>query len=720
MSPEEFYKAAKSAGLFVFDLETTGLNPREDRIEGLALYVPPINKTKKIRAWYPFVPRTIEVKLYACNKCGWSTYDEQECNLDESRPIPVFRCKECNKKVKIKKKDLRPPMDQEDIMERFRPMFEDESLVAIGHNLKFDVSFLYFNPGTELPIDVRCKIADSQIANYLQNENHRRYGLKVGVERVFGHKMTSYNEATSNDGVFSFVMQKSLGCYAMDDCEWTYKLFDWSINSLRNQDPEGRLEKIFWDLEMKITRIIIEMETTGVKIDWKWLVEVSNRLMKQKADCQKIIDDLAGKSINLNSQQQVSDFMFNPPDRGGIGLPTHGLERGKSGYWPTDDKTIKFFARKEPAVDHIRKYRSLDTIQSSFSDKLIKLAKVTGRIYSQFLQTGTKIGRLSSAKPVNLQNQPREKNLIRRAFCARLPDEDLDMCLVSADFGQIELRVVAHLANELNMIEVYNSNGICTAGSNGLGCDNYRLWHECKDEFKKECEWKGHVEKGQPCPECGSSVDWLSRCRHVDLHQRTAEDVGVKRNPLAKNLNFGALYRIGPRRFIDYADLYDEHGNAMIDEASAALAGWYNAYPNIPIFHHRVEQEVRNNGWIAYTLTRRRRRLAVDAKLNDYRAVTQAIQFAVSGTAQDIMKIAMIRIWEAIQRKIRNSPPAEAAQWRRVKFILQVHDEITLQCPVCIAEEVKEIVETEMCSAANLKVPLKADAKIGVTWDDVH
>lgn len=719
ISPEELIQAAIKAGAFAFDLETTGVNPRNDRIEGISFYVP---GKKPVRAWFPFVNGTMNVKTYNCNACGWATYKEEDCEVVTKRAMSVLQCAKCNKKVTIGEESLRPALHQRDTMERLRPLFENENLICVGHNMKFDMAFLIEAPGTDRSIYVKCKLGDSMIAHYLQDENLRRYGLKQSVERVFGVKLTTYKEAANNESVFSFALNKPLGVYAQDDAEWSYKLYDWSLESMRFQDTSGRLEKIFWDLEMKVTRIVMEMELTGVLIDWEWLVKVSEDLERKKAESYKIITELSGRGLNLNSPHQVSEFMYDKPEHGGLGLPTHGLEMGKNGCWPTGDKVIKHFARSVPAVNEISKYRSLDTVKSGFADKLVKLAKVTGRVHSRFNQTGTVIGRFSSSDPINFQNQPRDRNLIRKAFCAYLPDDrDPEMLMFGADYSQIELRVVAHLANERNMIEVYGANGVCTHNGSGEACQYFLEYHECEDTNKKKCKWKGLIMQGVHCPDCDGHLEYMRRCRHVDLHQRTAEDAGVPRNPLAKNLNFGCLYRIGPRRFVEYADLYEENGEPKLAEAADLISRFYTAYPGIPIFHNRIEQEVKSNGWLGYTITKRRRRLNESRlRLSEYKAITQAVQFAVSGSAQDIMKVAMIRIFERIRIHIANSQGAVRKAWEKVKFLLQVHDEIILQGPKSLEKEIKHMIKTEMEGAANLVVPIPVDVKSGRCWDDIH
>jgi len=334
----------------------------------------------------------------------------------------------------------------------------------------------------------------------------------------------------------------------------------------------------------------------------------------------------------------------------------------------------------------------------------------------------------NSSDPINFQNQPRDKNLVRKAYCSHRVDietDDKDMLLLGGDYGQIELRTAAHLSQEENMIEVYKMGGICTA-ENGDACDRYKVW-VCEAEG---CDHKWTPElwtapnKSLPCPNCGNKekTEHQARCRHVDLHQRTAEDAKVKRNPLAKNLNFGLLYRMGAPKFCIYADLFDSDGLPMVEFAKEVIQRWHAAYPAIAVFHEITEFNLEKHNWIAKTLFGRRRRLDQEARINRFRAVTQGIQFQVSGTAQDIMKTGMIRVADARQTKIDNSRPAARKLWERFRFLMQIHDEVVMEVHRDIEAEAKALVKEAMegVGRGHLRVPLAFDVKTGRSWDDVH
>jgi DNA polymerase I-like protein with 3'-5' exonuclease and polymerase domains len=708
ISPEELIEAAKRAGIFIYDLETTGLNLRAGRIEGISFYIPVRGKQdKEIRAWFPFTENTM---VYTVGKEVIS---------------------------------LRPAMDPLTTMERLRPIWLLEGVIKGTANGKFDDAGLGGdNSGASRPILVVWPKADSMLADYVADERHRRYGLKTRYEQVFNERMTTYEEASQRQGQFSFMNPKPLGVYAMDDAKCTYRLLMWAIEQMLQQDPPrlrkpgeewasplkttdnpllySSLEKIFWEIEMKLRDVVMEMETTGCLIDWEHLVELEGRLEEKKSAIVKEIVDKAGWAPNLRSPKQVSDFLFNDPEEGGLGLPTDGLEQGTEGDYSTSEKVIKHFGRKNDLVKKLLSYRSLEVIDRSFCKKLIKIAQEEGRVYTGFHQTGTKTGRLSSSKPINLMNQPRSKEYsIRKSFCAKLPhDTSSDLVILDVDYGQLELRLIAHTARDPSLLEVYNSGGVCK-------CDRFLQGYECENPDRKvNCKWEGLITPDQEkkCPKCGSTaIKWQERCRHVDVHQRTSEDVGVPRNPLSKNLNFGCAYRIGAPKFVATADLYDEEGNPKIQFARDIIDKWMDTYWRIPAWHSEVEDQLRVDRWIAYSGTGRRRRLDEEKKFNEYGAVTQAINFQIQGLGADLIKIGMIRVYNERAKRIANSAPEARKQWERLKFLIQVHDECLWECPKAIEPEAMVMIKTIMEGVhPKLRCPLVFSLRSGANWAVAH
>lgn len=730
VSISDLIVAAKRYGEFYWDLETSGLNPRTDTIDGIALYIPKTKRTPEYRVWYPFVDDTALLTVYICPKCPWQSFYEEDVVKVDVGSMDRFMCPDCHTPINMETVSLRPPMDPDDTFEALRPLFENESLICWAYHEKFDCEFVE----KHTPIsEIKARRADPMLLVFGADENPKQFGLKPTTWRWFKHKMVTFKEAkVSRQGRFAFDFKTPLCEYAMDDCYWAWRCKEKALEMIQEQDPSGRIERLFWGLDMPVSRIIQEMESTGVKIDWEHLSKLDARLEEEQTNVYKNqIEALTAdwdNPINLGSQKDKSDFLFGHVDDGGLGLPTTGLVMNEKGCYPTGKDEIKHLKYASSVVEEVLKWNSLATIRSGFTGKIRDLAcqSPDGRIYFHFNQTGTVIGRMSSSNPVNGQNIPRAGEMygmpgVRYAFCSAYPwDLKDDMLLYGADFSQIELRVAAHLAIEPTMIEVYKFKD-CRNEPGGMPCERYAQGHECKGDG---CPWSGNVMPGSKCPKCGSELEWQARCKHMDLHQRTADDVGVPRS-LAKNLNFGNLYRQGPSRFCETAGLFDEHGVKRIPYAKEVQDGWMNVYSGIPRYHNHVEDELKDNGWVSYTITGRQRRLAELAKDygKRYRAITQGIQFAISGSAQDIMKNAMIRVWRAIRKKIAESPKAIADQWRRVKFLLQVHDEIILQGPACLKEEIKQLMEEQMEGAVNTKVfrvPLVVQAKSGRNWNEIH
>jgi len=782
VSPAHLIDVARTRGHVVFDLETSGLDCHHDRIEGIAFYVPEGKDNDALRAWYPFVPKTMQMFVQPDE-----TPEEQAARLKHERTkSPDDYDAYMALKQVATLHDFRPAMPQAETMEALRPLFEDSPrTVVVAANAKFDIGFMRYASGCERgfwdwekdlsvvdkleawwkltdekPADYKpwegCILADSMLADFLCDENFHAYGLKRRVRELFDHEMTTYLDVAKRrkQGYFGFMADdvQALGHYAMEDVYWTWRLYEnrmcrlddltpgepittgtdvvtalGKLSRLRPShfDPSramGNLERLFWGIDMPLCVILEEMESTGVLIDHRWLRKVTAQLEEKKEKILDEIEQILGYTINPNSAPQVSTILFAPPPTG-LGLSTKYVAQTGTGMFSTGSKEIGHLKRAHPVVEKILDWRSCDTVQGNFSIKLTHLASEApdGRIHSGFNQTGTKIYRLSSSNPINMQNQPRDKNLIRKAFCAYLEGMPEDMLLFGCDYSQIELRVAAHLSGDLGMIEVYNMVGGCKAAG-GEPCERFKLW-VCEDCDHKWTPALFDVPNGShKCPKCDSNehTEHQKRCRHVDLHQRTAEDVGVPRNPLAKNANFGLLYRMASPRFCQYADLYDEKGEPRIDYADELIKGWFAAYPAIEPFHWKTEEALKKSGWVAYTIAGRQRRLSAERWKNEYRTITQAIQFQVSGSAQDILKIAMKRIFKEIKWHLQRASRAMRKLWAKVRFLIQVHDEVILEAPAVLKDEVMEIINRQMQGAAKLRVPLVADCKFGRSWDHVH
>ncbi len=454
------------------------------------------------------------------------------------------------------------------------------------------------------------------------------------------------------------------------------------------------------------------MEQTGCLVDFDHLVDLERRLEKEKLEIIDKIVQEKGWSPNLRSPKQMSDFLFNSEEEGGLGLPTDGIEQGVNGAYSTAEKVIRHFGGKNEIVKLILDYRSIEVVDRSFCKKLIKIAQTDGKVRTGFSQTRTVTSRLNSSGKINMQNLPKEKGMIRKAFIAKLKDDsESDLVLCVADQSQFELRVAAHLSKEPTLMAIYNAGETCT-------CIQYLQGHECDNKNPNiKCGWSGLLspEKEKKCPKCGSKAKWLERCKDIDVHVRTSEEVGVDRQ-LAKILNFSLLYRVGPEKFAIQAGLLNSDGSPKKEYAKEIMDKWMSVYWGIPEWQYLEEIRLRQNKWIGYSATGRQRRLDQERKFNEYGAVTQYLNFIVQGLCADILKLGSIKIYNEREKRIANSQPAERKLWKQFKFLVQVHDEVVWQAPKQLIPELG-FIRKEMEGVAKLAVPLQFKPKYGNDWE---
>ena len=395
ISVDEFVAEAVARGIFVFDLETTGFDPKVDRIEGIALYIPPVNIVdeigllfnkedgrapgtvragREIRAWFPFVDNTFRALVH-------------DGDPDKK---PWYQ-------------NLRPPMNQMEVMEKLRPLFEEHTkVIAIAHNAKFDSAFMIHSPGTDRGFRFLNRLADSLLLDFLGDENEKVYGLKQRVKLLLGHDMTTYEDVQKYKRQIALPFMadkiKPLGAYAMDDTSWTYQLFETAYRRIMDEDASGTLERIYWNIDMPVSKIVEEMESAGVLIDWRWLRKVTAKLEEEKDVILTRIETRLGYQINPKSVPQVSNVLFGPKDQGFLGLSTKYVPfKEKGGNFATGSKEIGHLKRADPLVGDILEWRSKDMLQGSFSEKIadIVIGDPEGRLHAKFNQSGTKIFRFS-------------------------------------------------------------------------------------------------------------------------------------------------------------------------------------------------------------------------------------------------------------------------------------------------------------------------------------
>jgi DNA polymerase-1 len=528
------------------------------------------------------------------------------------------------------------------IVAEFKEALENPKTLKIGQNIKFDI-VMFQNYG----VRVDGPLFDTMIAHYvLQPELH--HNMDYLAEIYLHYRTISIEEFIGPKGKGQKNMRdlapEDIYMYACEDADVTLKLKHVLEEELRKNDAES----LFRDIEMPLVPVLVNLETNGVLLDTKALQQSSEHFTATMKQMENEIYQLAGSEFNVSSPKQVGEVLF---ERLKI---VEKPKKTKTGQYVTSEEVLESLRHKHPVIEKILEYRGLKKLLGTYIDALPALINPrTGRIHTSFNQTVTATGRLSSSNP-NLQNIPiRDDNgkEIRKAF---IPDEGCSF--FSADYSQIELRIMAHMSGDKNMIEAFNS---------------------------------GH-----------------------DIHAATAakiykvgiEEVTSDMRRKAKTANFGIIYGISVFGLAERLGIERKEAKELID-------GYFATYPDIKGYMDRCINEARERGYVE-TIHHRKRFLP---DINSHNAVVRgyaernAINAPIQGSAADIIKVAMVNIY----RRFR-------AEGIRAKMILQVHDELNFSVPEAEKEAVEKIVIEEMESAYTMQVPLKADSGWGKNWLEAH
>ena len=537
------------------------------------------------------------------------------------------------------------PSDQDEalkIVNEFRPVFENENSLKVGQNIKYDMIVLQNYGAT-----VKGPLFDTMIAHYvLQPE--LRHGMDYLAEIYLHYQTIHIDELIGPKGKNQKNMRdldpKDVYLYACEDADVTLKL----KNVLEKELKENDAERLFYDIEMPLVPVLVNIERNGVLLDTEALKQSSAHFTAQMEQIEKEIYELAGETFNIASPKQVGEVLF---DKLKI---VEKAKKTKTGQYVTSEEVLESLRHKHPVVEKILEHRGLKKLLGTYIDALPQLINPrTGRVHTSFNQTVTATGRLSSSNP-NLQNIPiRDENgkEIRKAF---IPDEG---CLFfSADYSQIELRIMAHLSEDKNMIDAFLSNHDIHAAT-------------------------------------------AAKVYKIDL-----KDVGSDMRRKAKTANFGIIYGISVFGLA-------ERMNVDRKEAKELIDGYFETYPGVKAYMDKSIQVAQEKGYVE-TIFHRKRFLpdinSRNAVVRGY-AERNAINAPIQGSAADIIKVAMARIYQRFQ--------TEGIQ---AKMILQVHDELNFSVPVNEKERVEEIVIEEMEKAYRMHVPLKADCGWGRNWLEAH
>ena len=537
------------------------------------------------------------------------------------------------------------PENREEAQKRveiFRSVYENEKILKIGQNLKYDLEVL-----RNYDIELKGKMWDTMIAHYLI-QPELRHNMDYMAEIYLNYQTIHIDELIGAKGKNQRSMReldpKEVYEYAAEDADITLQL----KNKLEPELKQQGAEKLFYEIEMPLMPVLAEMEMTGVCLDTDSLSETSKQLTQRMLDIEQRIYELAGEHFNIASPKQVGDILF---DKLKI---IDKAKKTKKGQYVTSEEVLQQLRHKHEIVGLILDHRGLKKLLGTYIEALPKLINPrTGHIHTSFNQTITATGRLSSSDP-NLQNIPirgEDGKEIRKAF---IPEPG---CLFfSADYSQIELRVMAHLSQDPQMIEVFR---------------------EGKD---------------------------LHAATAANIYKKPIEEVTRDERTKSKRANFGIIYGITVFGLAERLDI-------PRDEAKMLIDGYFDTFPQVHDYMEKSKEVARQQGYVTTLFGRRRYLPDINSANSVVRGFAErnAINAPIQGTAADIIKVAMIHIFQRFKTEGIKS-----------KMILQVHDELNFSVYPDEKEKVERIVLEEMQNAYQMAVPLVADSGFGENWLEAH
>lgn len=535
-----------------------------------------------------------------------------------------------------------PREEAQEMVDIFKPLYENPNILKIGQNIKYDYEVLR-NYG----IDIQGKMFDTMLAHYVWHPE-LRHNMDYMAETLLGYQTVHIEELIGQKGKNQKNMRDlnpdDVYEYAAEDADITLQL----RNVLEQKIDEVDARRLFEDIEMPLVKVLADMEINGVRLDTDQLKETQKVFTDRMNQYERHAFEEAGQEFNISSPRQVGDILFGKMQL--VEKP----KKTKTGQYVTSEEVLQQLSGKAPIVDDILNYRGMKKLLGTYVEALPKLIDTKDQhIHTSFNQAITATGRLSSSDP-NLQNIPvrdDDGKEIRKCF---IPDEGCRW--FSADYSQIELRIMAHLSGDDNMIEAFRE-----------GFDIHRAT---------------------------ASKIW----------KEPMQDVSDAQRKKAKQANFGIIYGITAFGLAQRMDISNKDARQLIDD-------YFHTFPKVHQYMEQAKENTREKGYAETMFGRRRYLPDIKSGNNTVRGFAErnAINAPIQGSEADIIKIAMIRIWRRFKTENLRS-----------KMILQVHDELNFS--VCPGEEekVEDIVMQEMQNAANLSVPLTADAGWGDNWLEAH
>lgn len=527
-------------------------------------------------------------------------------------------------------------------LEIFRPFFEKEDLVKIAHNLKFDYKIL-----KQYGITVKGAMFDTMIAHYLLNPDGR-HGMDYLSEVYLGYKPVSIEtiigKKGKKQGNFRDADLRTQTDYAAEDADVTFQLYELFAPQLKKEN----LEDLFFSIEMPLMEVLAKMELAGISLDEKWLAQESIDLENDLRQLESKIFEISGEEFNMNSPRQLGDILFDKMQL------DPKAKKTKTGQYATSEDVLQKLAPKHEIIQHILEYRTYQKLKSTYVDALpSQIDKDDNRVHTNFSQTTAATGRLASVNP-NLQNIPIRTlrgQQIRGAFVSGEGKK-----IISADYSQIELRLIAEISGEDNMIKAFQDG--------------------------------------------------------EDIHASTAaklfkiplEEVSKTQRSQAKTVNFGIIYGQGAFALAEQTGLSRTEAKQMIE-------AYFETYPKLKAYMAEQVAKAREMGYVETILGRKRHLKDINSGNFVVRghAERNAVNAPVQGSAADVVKMAMIKIDKELE-----------AQNLKTKMLLQVHDELLFEAPIEEIEVATQLIKKEMESAIETQVPLLVEVGVGNNWLEAH
>lgn len=532
--------------------------------------------------------------------------------------------------------------EAQETVELFRPFFEDQNVLKIAHNMKYDAKVLQ-----NYNIDVTGKLFDTMIAHYLLNPDGR-HGMDYLSEMYLDYKPVSIETLIGKKGKNQLTLREvdlvAQTDYAAEDADVTFQLYELFAPQLAKEN----LEELFYNIEMPLMKVLAKIELTGVKLDEKWLAQESIDLENDLRILESKIFELSGEEFNMNSPKQLGEILFDKMQL------DPKAKKTKTGQYATSEDVLQKLSSKHEIITSILEYRTLQKLKSTYVDALPgQIDKKDNRVHTTFAQTVAATGRLASVNP-NLQNIPIRTlrgQQIRGAFISGEGKK-----IISADYSQIELRLIAEISGEQNMIKAFQN---------------------------------------------GEDIHVSTAAKLFDI---PLEEVTKTQRSQAKTVNFGIIYGQGAFALAEQTGLSRSEAKKMID-------AYYENYPRLKEYMAEQVKKAQDFGYVETILGRKRHLKDINSSnfVVKAHAERNAVNAPIQGSAADIIKLAMIKIDQELE-----------AQNLETKMLLQVHDELLFEVPIDELETVKTLIKKEMESAFATSVPLLVEVGVGDNWLEAH